>query len=108
MTTNFRDAFLGALASRDDDLSDVAQNTGVSIAHLKDLVETETTQTNVNDAQKIAAYFGVSLEVFLDDLDLQGPIEIVGLYNQLPDRLKRQFQVYGSKQSGSRDQSEPE
>lgn len=105
---NFRDAFLGALASNGIELSVMARKTGVSQAHLESLSQHPETQTSVEDARKIAAYFGQDLEAFLAETDLQGPIEIVGLYSQLPDHVKHRFQAYGSGRSESPGSSEPE
>lgn len=107
MIRTFRDAFLGALETTGQSLVTIARETGVPLGELKKLKQRTTARINVDDAKKVAAYFGVGLDEFLGDPELKAPIEIVELYNQLPAHLKRQFRAYGQELLGSEDQTEP-
>lgn len=108
MVTSFRTAFMDAMNSSGQSLALVAQGSGISESQLQHLFQHPDTQTNVDDAKKIAAHFGFGLDAFLGDPELQGPIEIVELYNQLPAHLKHQLQAYGQGLLASEDPSEQE
>ena len=95
MAKTFRTAFLQALDQSGESLSSVARGSGVSEGQLKKLKARENASTNVDDAVKVAAHFGMTLDQFLGDPELKDPVEIVQLYNQLPDHLKGKFAAYG-------------
>lgn len=65
---------------------------------LKQLKRREHGSTTVETAHKIARYFGVSLDQFLEDPTLKDPIEIVTLYYQLPPELRERVFGYAQAQ----------
>lgn len=79
----FRDAFLEALERSEVTLKDVARGSGVSYEQLRKIKDRPTASTNVDDAVKLAHFFGFSLDEFLDDRELQDRLRVVELYNQL-------------------------
>lgn len=86
MTKRFRDAFLEALESTGTPLRRVATATGISEDQLKKLKQRESASTNVDDAIKVANFFGYTLDEFLGDRTVEDRAEIVALYNQLSAR----------------------
>lgn len=83
MKKRFRDAFLSALENSDLSLAEIARRTGVSQEQLKKLKQRETASTNVDDAVKIAACFGQTLDEFLDEAALADRAEILRLWSLL-------------------------
>jgi len=108
MTHKFRDAFLDALNQSGLSLRAVAIGSGVSESQLKKLKQRENATTNVDDAKKVAEFFGLGLDTFLDAPGLSRPVEIVELYSRLPHRLKQEFQAYAAELSASAGLSGPE
>ncbi|MEX0285130.1 MAG: hypothetical protein AB3N23_11015 [Paracoccaceae bacterium] len=107
MTRKFRDAFLDALETSGLSLRAVAIGSDVSESQLKKLKQRENATTNVDDAKKVAAFFGLGLDAFLDDPGLSGPVEIVELYSRLPHRLKQEFQAYVRASTEAEDPTDP-
>ncbi len=66
MQQTFRDAFLAAIKTTGKSMRQVALDAGVSYEQLKNLSQGKSKSTNVDDAIRIAASFGTSLESFLD------------------------------------------
>lgn len=64
MQATFKDALDQALAVTGRSLRSVAIASGVSYEQLKNLKQGKSLRTNVDDAMKVAAAFGVSLEQF--------------------------------------------
>ncbi|WP_370342928.1 S24 family peptidase [Pararhodobacter marinus] len=64
MATTFRNALENALAVTGRSLRSIAIDAGVSYEQLKNLKQGKSQKTNVDDAMKIAAVFGVNLEQF--------------------------------------------
>jgi transcriptional regulator with XRE-family HTH domain len=83
MTKTFRDALKEAVAMRATPIKQVAAETGVSYEQLKKVLQREGASTNVDDAVKVAHFFGFSLDEFLGDTTAQDRIEIVEQYNRL-------------------------
>ena len=96
MAKTFRDAFLAALARTGTPVKRVAEEAGVSYEQLKKLKGREGSSTNVEDAIKIARYFGYSLDEFIEDRTVQDRAEIVALYNQLTPRERAILRAAGS------------
>lgn len=88
----FRDALLETLNITGVSLKSVAEGTGVSYEQLKKLKQTKSRSTNVEDARKIAAYFGKSLDAFIDGTLDQEDIEIASLLSKL-DPASRTFLI---------------
>lgn len=101
MTKRFRDAFLEALAATGTSLRKVASETGISEDQLKKLKQRESASTNVDDAIKVANFFGYTLDEFLEDETVQDRAEIVRLYMQLSPRERAILRA------ASREQGEP-
>ncbi len=108
MSRRFRDAFIQALEDSGLSLRAVAIGSGVSEGQLKKLKQRENATTNVDDAKKVAEFFGLGLDRFLDDPGLSRPVEIVELYSRLPPQLKQEFQAYARELSEGADQTDPE
>lgn len=68
----------------------VAAGSGVSYEQLKKLRQRDTATTNVDDAVKIARFFGVTLDEFLGDTMAADRARAVALYMQLSPE-ERQF-----------------
>lgn len=108
MPRRFRDAFVEALEKSGLSLRAVAIGSGVSEEQLKKLKQRENATTNVDDAKKVAEFFGMGLDDFLDDPELSRPVEIAALYSRLPHRLKLEFQAYAKELTAAADRSDPE
>ncbi|EYD71781.1 helix-turn-helix domain-containing protein [Limimaricola hongkongensis] len=96
MAKTFRDAFLAHLERTGTPVKRVAEEAGVSYEQLKKLKGREGSSTNVEDAVKIARYFGYSLDEFIEDRTVQDRAEIVSLYNQLTPRERAILRAAGS------------
>lgn len=90
MVKRFRDALMERLETPGVTLADIARGAGVSYEQLKKVRQRIDGSTNVDDAVKIAHYFGVSLDEFLSDTTIQDRSEMLGLYAQLSDQ-EQQF-----------------
>lgn len=66
MQQTFRDAFLAAIKNSSKSMRQVALDADVSYEQLKNLAQGKSKSTNVDDAVRIAASFGISLEDFLE------------------------------------------
>jgi len=86
MVRTFRDALIHALDGTGVSLLSLSNETGVSYEQLKKLKQNKSKSTNAEDAVKIARFFGVSLEEFLDRPALEDQIEILKIYNRLSQR----------------------
>lgn len=67
MAKTFRTALAEAMRAHQMPLATVADATGVSYDQLRKLLRRDTAKTNYEDALKIAAYFGMTLNEFLED-----------------------------------------
>ena len=93
MAKLFKDALEAHRTERDLSLKDVAEGSGVSYEQLKKLRQRENASTNVDDARKVANFFGLTLDEFLGDRTIEARIEIVQLYNQLSPEERRLLQA---------------
>lgn len=92
----FRDAFLLALEQNNVSMAEISRRTGVSLEQMKKLKQGKTQKTNVEDAMKIATYFGQSLEKFIGNPELVSPIRIVQIYNELQPEKRQALEAYAS------------
>lgn len=83
MSKSFRDALLEALEANNVSLQKVAAETGVSYEQLKKLKQGKSRSTNVDDALRVANFFGMSLDEFLQDESAKLRSEIVDLFDRL-------------------------
>ena len=81
----FRDALLRIVDDRGISLRAVAIGSGVSYEQLKKLKQGKTRSTIVEDAKKIAEFLGMTLDQFLEGETVQDRIELVELWNALPE-----------------------
>ena len=86
MTLTFRNALMGAVEKSGKSLKAVAEGAGVSYEQLKKLNQYKSKSTNVDDAVRVAGFFGMTLDQFLEDDAVIIRSEIVDLYNQLTDQ----------------------
>lgn len=68
MENTFRQAFLHAIEKTGVSVRRVAEDTGVSYDQLKKLTQRPSSSTNVDDARRIAGFFGVSLDDFYEGM----------------------------------------
>ena len=83
MKRTFRDSLLIAIENSGKSLKSVADATGVSYEQLKKLKQNKSKSTNVDDAIKIAAFFGQTLDEFIACDGASVEIEIAGLLSKL-------------------------
>lgn len=96
MTKTFRTALIEALSATSTSAQKLADATGVSVHQIKKLKSGKSLSTNVDDAVKIAHYFGKSLDQFLDDPSLASDVDIIGLLNRLSPQ-ERDFLLSSAK-----------
>ena len=70
-------------------LKAIAEGSGVSYEQLKKVMQRESASTNVDEAVRVANYFGLTLDEFLADETATIRADIVDLYNQLSDQERR-------------------
>lgn len=95
MALTFREALLAALSRTGVSLSKVAREAGVSYDQLKKLKQRDTASTNVDDARRIANFFGVTLDEFLEDRTVGDRVRVVEIYNQLSPRERQILRAAG-------------
>lgn len=86
MAKRFRDAFIERLEQTGKTVAEVARGTGVSAEQLKKVRQRDPSSTNVDDAVKIAHYFGLSIDEFLSDTTITDRSEMMDIYSQLSDQ----------------------
>ena len=105
MLRKFRDALIDSLASTGTSVARLARATGVSEEQLKKVRQREGASTNVDDAVKVAHYFGMSLDEFLHDQTSALRAEVLELYAQLTPAERRLLQEIAQARRG-RDQAD--
>ena len=83
MLRKFREALIETLAGTGESVAQVARGAGVSEEQLKKVRQREGASTNVDDAVKVAHYFGMSLDEFLHDRTTEIRAEVLAQYAQL-------------------------
>ncbi len=83
MSKSFREAYLAAKAASGFSAAKIAKGAGVSEEQLKKLAQRETASTNVDDAVKIAVFFGVIVEEFIDGRKVTAPGRIAEISTRL-------------------------
>jgi len=83
MAKTFREALLDHLARTHTPLAEVARGAGVSYEQLKKVSQRTQARTNVEDAMAVAAYFGMTVNEFLDDELAQGRLDAADLWLRL-------------------------
>ena len=108
MPLTFREAFVIALEAHDKTVPQVSAGTGVSVYQLRKLKEGKSRRTNVDDAVKVAAFFGKTLDKFIEDPESKSDIEIAALLSELPPEV-RNFLIAGAQaQAAAQDPLLPE
>lgn len=67
MPRTFREALLSAIAETGASIAEVARGAGVSYEQLKKVGQRETASTNIDDAVRVANFFGFTIDEFLQD-----------------------------------------
>lgn len=67
MTKTFRTALIDALDRTGIPLKQVCEGSKVSYEQFKKLVQREDAATNVDDAVRVANFFGVTMDEFIED-----------------------------------------
>ena len=91
MSMNFRDALLRAIESHEVSLRSVATGSGVSYEQLKKLKQRPDASTNIDDAVRIAGYFGQTLDQFLQEPDGSAPHHVTEIYTKLSERDRQRL-----------------
>jgi len=79
----FSEALIEATKDGNPSLRALCSSVGVSYGQMKKVRQGGTQRTNVEDARKIAAYFGKTLEQFIDDPSMSVHIELADTLNKL-------------------------
>ena len=77
------------------------------LAALQTFMQDDKGALVVEDAIKVAEFFGLSLDRFLDDPKVANHIAIAQLYSSLPPLLKAQLEAYAQERSDAQDQPPP-
>lgn len=85
----FRTALLEAISANDISLRKVAIGAGVSYEMLKKLKQTDGYRTNIEDAIKIAAFFGKTIDDFISRPELQSDLELIDILSRLRPEDRR-------------------
>lgn len=105
MVKTFRQAFLEALDKTGITVAEVARRSKVSQEQLNKLRQRDGARTNVDDARRIAAAFGATLDEFLDELAARDRDEIARLLSEL-DPQERDFLLRAARGLRARDHAE--
>jgi len=95
MKRTFREALLEAVASTHTSLQKVADGSGVSYEQLKKVGQRPDASTNVDDAKRVANFFGVTLDEFLGDDTASDRAAIVATYFQLSEQERLLLRATG-------------
>jgi phage repressor protein C with HTH and peptisase S24 domain len=79
MQQTFREAFISAIETTGKSMRQVARDAGVSYEQLKNLAQGKAKSTNVDDAVRIAASFGTTLEAFLEGLTATQEVQTIAI-----------------------------
>lgn len=105
MAMTFREALISRVAPNGPPLKAVADATGVSYEQLKKVKQGHTQSTNADDAVKVAAYFGLTLNEFMDDDLTEDRAAVAAIYSSLTPEEVRIVRDLGQARSGrDRDQ----
>ena len=107
MGISFKDALNQTLAKTGQSLETVAKGANVPLAALQTFMQDDNGTLVVEDAIKVAEFFGLSLDRFLDDPKVANHIAIAQLYSSLPPLLKAQLEAYAQERSDAQDQPPP-
>jgi hypothetical protein len=106
MGISFKDALNQTLAKTGQSLETVAKGANVPLAALQTFMQDDNGTLVVEHAIKVAEFFGLSLDRFLDDPKVANHIAIA-LYSSLPPLLKAQLEAYAQERSDAQDQPPP-
>jgi hypothetical protein len=90
----FREALIDALDATDKSLRSVATEADVSYEQLKKLKQNPVGTTNVDDAVRVAAAFGMTLDQFLQSPDGTAPHAVTEKYIRLTDEQQKAVAKY--------------
>ena len=107
MGISFKDALNQTLAKTGQSLETVAEGANVPLTALQTFMQADTGALVVEDAIKVAEFFGLSLDRFLGDPKVANHIAIAQLYSSLPPLLKAQLEAYAQERSDAQDQPPP-
>ncbi|MCG3267758.1 helix-turn-helix transcriptional regulator [Yoonia sp. I 8.24] len=96
MTKTFRDALVEMLEQTKMSVAELARVSGVSKDQLNKLRQRETAKTNVEDARKIAAAFGKTLDNFIGHPISKEDVDLAKTLSQL-EPSEREFLLNAAK-----------
>ncbi|KPU84222.1 hypothetical protein JI58_05125 [Marinosulfonomonas sp. PRT-SC04] len=103
----FREALLEKLDETGISLKQVADGAGVSYEQLKKLKQIKSRTTNVEDAMRVAHFFGLTLEELMAGQEASDQAEIVGLLGSLSTEA-RNFLITAAKAQLAAEKKVPE
>lgn len=95
MSKTFRDALIDITERTGISLASVCEKAGVSYEQIKKLKQRPDAKTNVDDALKIAAALGLTLNELVEDDLAEDRALIVATYFRLSDQERRLLQATG-------------
>ncbi len=101
----FRDALIDRLTETGIPLSRVAEGAGVSYEQLKKLKQVPDRSTNVEDAIKVAEFFGMSIEEFMSGCPASGRHDLAAILTQLSPAAREVLTTAAKAQLASEDPS---
>ncbi|MGB0855057.1 MAG: hypothetical protein ACPGSI_17300 [Pikeienuella sp.] len=99
----FRDALIVRLEETGIPLSQVAEGAGVSYEQLKKLKQVPDRSTNVEDAIRVADFFGMSVEEFMSDGEVSGRHELAAILTRLSPEARKVLTTAAKAQLASED-----
>ena len=107
MGISFKDALNQTLAKTGQSLESVAEGANVPLTALQTFMQDDKGALVVEDAIKVAEFFGLRLDRFLGDPKVANHIAIAQLYSSLPPLLKAQLEAYAQERSDAQDRPPP-
>lgn len=93
MVKPFRESLLDHCKQSGWSLKAVADGAGVSYEQVKKIAQRPDAKTNVDDAIKVAAFFGKTLNEFVDDALAQDRADLAAIYSRLTPQERRILQA---------------
>lgn len=108
MALTFKKALLKALQATGKSVAEVARGAGVSKDQLHKVLQRDNATTNVDDARRVAVYFGRTLDQFLEDKEYTDLDDTVADLMKLTPQERRFLRNSAKGQLAERFQQEDE
>lgn len=94
MSLTFREALLIALEDSGKSIPDVARGSGVSKDQLYKVKQRDTASTNLEDAVRVAEYFGKTIDEFLSSPEGSSPHRVSEIYSRLSEEKRLRLEGF--------------